>query len=173
MQIHIFVEINKMKKMIVQTDFWGPNNTLKVQVWNPILNIWITFFLLFLVVPGRYMAVTRINYIHSRNCRSIGSMIFAIWFISITVSLAPLFGWKDAGYEERVNVEQQCIISQDVGYQIFATVMTFYAPLVIILLLYWRIFMTARTRLRKRMAAKANINLHQVRNTSFFPYTLY
>ena len=110
----------------------------------------------------RYMAVTRINYIHSRNCRSIGSMIFAIWFISITVSLAPLFGWKDAGYEDRVNVEQQCIISQDVGYQIFATVMTFYAPLVIILLLYWRIFMTARTRLRKRMAAKANINLHQV-----------
>ena len=114
----------------------------------------------------RYMAVTRINYIHSRNCRSIGSMIFAIWFISITVSLAPLFGWKDAGYEDRVNVEQQCIISQDVGYQIFATVMTFYAPLVIILLLYWRIFMTARTRLRKRMAAKANINLHQVRKYS-------
>ena len=108
------------------------------------------------------MAVTRINYIHSRNCRTIGSMIFSIWFISITVSLAPLFGWKDADYERRVNVDQQCIISQDVGYQVFATVMTFYAPLVIILLLYWRIFMTARTRLRKRMAAKANINLHQV-----------
>ena len=112
--------------------------------------------------PFRYMAVTRINYIHSRNCRTIGSMIFSIWFISITVSLAPLFGWKDADYERRVTEDQQCIISQDVGYQVFATVMTFYAPLVIILLLYWRIFMTARTRLRKRMAAKANINLHQV-----------
>ena len=31
---------------------------------------------------------------------------------------------------------------------------TFYVPLVVILLLYWRIFLTARNRLRNRMAAK-------------------
>ena len=36
--------------------------------------------------------------------------------------------------------------SQDLGYQLFATMATFYVPLVVILLLYWRIFMTARTR---------------------------
>jgi hypothetical protein len=35
-------------------------------------------------------------------------------------------------------------VSQDVGYQIFATMATFYVPLVVILLLYWRIFLTAR-----------------------------
>ena len=49
--------------------------------------------------------------------------------------------------------------SQDLGYQIFATMSTFYVPLVIILLLYWKIFMTARTRLRKRLAAKAQVDL--------------
>lgn len=86
-------------------------------------------------------------------------MIFLIWCISIIVSLAPLLGWKDPDFEDRVNVEKICIVSQDIGYQIFATMMTFYVPLVIILLLYWRIFMTARTRLRKRMAAKANVDL--------------
>ena len=32
---------------------------------------------------------------------------------------------------------------------------TFYVPLIVILLLYWRIFMTARKRLRKRLAQKA------------------
>ena len=36
---------------------------------------------------------------------------------------------------------------------------TFYVPLVIILLLYWKIFMTARARLRRRIAQKANVNL--------------
>ena len=86
-------------------------------------------------------------------------MIGLIWGISITVSLAPLFGWKDPDFEKRVNTEKQCIVSQDLSYQIFATMSTFYVPLVIILLLYWRIFMTARTRLRKRLAAKANVDL--------------
>ena len=46
-------------------------------------------------------------------------------------------------------------MSQDVGYQIFATMATFYVPLVLILLLYWRIFVTARNRLRNRLAQKA------------------
>jgi hypothetical protein len=43
---------------------------------------------------------------------------------------------------------------------------TFYVPLVIILLLYWKIFMTARTRLRKRLAAKAQVNFGSNKNSS-------
>ena len=34
---------------------------------------------------------------------------------------------------------------------------TFYVPLVVILLLYWRIFLTARNRLRNRLAQKAAV----------------
>lgn len=112
----------------------------------------------------RFMAVTQINYIHSRNFRTIGTMIILIWGISIIVSLAPLLGWKDPQFEDRVNIDKVCIVSQDIGYQIFASMMTFYVPLVIILLLYWRIFMTARNRLRKRLAAKANVNLTKTAN---------
>ncbi len=36
-------------------------------------------------------------------------------------------------------------VSQDISYQIFATSATFFVPLVLILLLYWRIFLTARS----------------------------
>lgn len=39
---------------------------------------------------------------------------------------------------------------------------TFYVPLVAILLLYWRIFMTARNRLRRRLAEKAQVKLTSV-----------
>ena len=105
------------------------------------------------------MAVTRIDYIHGRNCRTIGTMISMIWGIAIIVSLAPLFGWRDPDFEDTVNNEKLCIVSQELSYQLFATLTTFYVPLVIILLLYWRIFMTARTRLRKRLAAKAKVAL--------------
>lgn len=48
-------------------------------------------------------------------------------------------------------------MSQDVSYQVFATMATFYVPLVVILLLYWRIFLTARNRLRTRQAQKAQV----------------
>ena len=105
------------------------------------------------------MAVTRIDYIHGRNCRTIGTMISMIWGIAIIVSLAPLFGWRDPDFEDNVNNKKMCIVSQELSYQLFATLTTFYVPLVIILLLYWRIFMTARTRLRKRLAAKAKVAL--------------
>ncbi|GFY62195.1 5-hydroxytryptamine receptor [Trichonephila inaurata madagascariensis] len=48
-----------------------------------------------------------------------------------------------------------CLVSQDAGYQIFATCSTFYVPLVIILILYWRIFQVARKRIRHKPGAKA------------------
>lgn len=32
----------------------------------------------------------------------------------------PVFGWKDENYNERID-NHKCMISQDIGYQIFAT----------------------------------------------------
>lgn len=49
-------------------------------------------------------------------------------------------GWKDEGFEKRVNEEGVCSYSQDLSYQLFATMSTFYAPLILILFLYWKIF---------------------------------
>lgn len=70
--------------------------------------------------------------------------------VALVVSVAPLFGWKDAEFLDRVNIQQRCLISQDVSYQVFATCATFYVPLAVILIVYWKIFQTARTRIRKR-----------------------
>lgn len=70
--------------------------------------------------------------------------------MALVVSVAPLFGWKDAEFLDRVNIQQRCLISQDVSYQIFATCATFYVPLAVILIVYWKIFQTARRRIRKR-----------------------
>ena len=50
----------------------------------------------------RFWAVTHAHYIHSRNTRTIGFMISLVWISSVVVSLAPLLGWKDANWAERV-----------------------------------------------------------------------
>lgn len=105
----------------------------------------------------RYWAVTNIDYIHQRTARRIGVMISIIWCVSFLVCIAPLLGWKDSGWESRVRDERTCLVSQDIGYQIFATASSFYLPLLVILILYWRIFQTARKRIRRRINAAAHI----------------
>ena len=67
-------------------------------------------------------------------------MIFIVWTVAAVVSIAPSFGWKDTDFNARVEQEKRCLVSQDVGYQIFATFSTFYCPLIFILLLYWKIY---------------------------------
>ncbi|XP_049543338.1 5-hydroxytryptamine receptor-like [Anopheles darlingi] len=101
------------------------------------------------IATDRYWAVTNIDYIHSRTSRRVFTMIFLVWFASVIVSLAPQFGWKDPEYLERIE-QQKCMVSQNIAYQVFATCCTFYVPLFVILVLYWKIYQTARRRIHRR-----------------------
>nr|ABY85410.1 putative serotonin receptor 5HT1A [Antheraea pernyi] len=102
------------------------------------------------IATDRYWAVTDVDYIHIRNERRIFTMIFLVWGAALVVSLAPQLGWKDPDYLARITQQQKCLVSQDLAYQIFATCSTFYVPLAVILILYWKIFQTARRRIRRR-----------------------
>lgn len=94
--------------------------------------------------------MTDVEYITRRSAWRIVAMIIIIWTVALVVSVAPQFGWKDPGYLDRINKEKRCLVSQDIGYQIFATCATFYVPLLAILVLYWKIFQAARRRIHKR-----------------------
>lgn len=136
---------------------------------------------------SRYWAVTNVDYIHSRTTGRVSMMIFLVWISAVIVSLAPQFGWKDPEYMERIE-QQKCMVSQDIGYQvrpilyhiftiysiwnlflilsfqIFATCSTFYVPLLIILILYWKIYQTARKRIHRRRPKQIlSANNNQVR----------
>jgi 5-hydroxytryptamine receptor 1 len=113
----------------------------------------LTFLVVHLVC--RYWAVTNIDYIHQRTARRVGMMILVVWSVAFLVCIAPLLGWKDPEWGTRVSEDLKCLVSQDVGYQIFATASSFYLPLLVILFLYWRIFQTARKRIRRRVTAAA------------------
>ncbi|XP_073844746.1 5-hydroxytryptamine (serotonin) receptor 1B [Musca autumnalis] len=101
------------------------------------------------IATDRYWTVTDIDYHNLRTPRRIFCMIFTVWFFAVIVSLAPQFGWKDPEYMERIE-QQKCMVSQDVLYQIFATCCSFYVPLLMILVLYWKIYKIARKRIQRR-----------------------
>lgn len=101
------------------------------------------------IALDRYWSVTNVNYIASRTSRSIGMLIGSVWLIAAIVSAAPVLGWKDDNFLKRITEDHQCIISQDTAYQIMATCSSFYAPLIVILLLYWKIYKVSKNEAPK------------------------
>lgn len=95
-------------------------------------------------------------------------MILIVWTLSFFVSIAPLLGWKDPEWNDRLT-NLQCIVSQAISYQIFATASSFYLPLLVILVLYWRIFQTARKRIRRRQQVYITIKCtnYKIHRTAF------
>lgn len=89
-----------------------------------------------------------------RSTARVLTMISVIWSVSALISAAPMMGWKDPSWKDRIS-NNECLVSQDVSYQIFATLTSFYLPLTVILVLYWRIYQTARKRIRRKPGAVA------------------
>ncbi|CAN7938777.1 unnamed protein product [Ixodes hexagonus] len=121
------------------------------------------------IAVDRYWAVTCVDYMRQRDVRKVGSMIFLVWSVSFVVSIAPIFGWKDKDFHNRVLNEKKCLVSQDAAYQVFATCSSFYVPLVMVLLLYWRIFKVARQRIRHKPGTKAVLIVQKEPSTSSTP----
>lgn len=99
----------------------------------------------------RYWAVTNIDYIRNRTAKRILIMIAIVWLLAMCISIPPLFGWKD---DNDPAVTGLCIISQDHGYTIFSTVLAFYLPTFLMMIIYAKIFTVARQRIRRKRFAQ-------------------
>lgn len=99
------------------------------------------------IALDRYWAITDpIDYVNKRTPRRAALLISVTWLIGFSISIPPMLGWRSA--EDRANPDA-CIISQDPGYTIYSTFGAFYIPLILMLVLYGRIFKAARFRIRK------------------------
>lgn len=71
-----------------------------------------------LSVSFRYWSITNIYYVQNRTPKRIFLMLLIIWILSLLISLAPIFGWKDAQFVSRVQEQHVCLISQQISYQV-------------------------------------------------------
>ncbi|KAL3864994.1 hypothetical protein ACJMK2_006633 [Sinanodonta woodiana] len=88
-----------------------------------------------MISVDRYFVITKpFQYAMKRTPRRMVIMITCVWVSSVLISVPPLFGWKS----ERRPFD--CTVSQSIGYQIYATLGSFYLPLTVMIVVYFRIW---------------------------------
>ena len=99
-----------------------------------------SIFSLCVISIDRYIGVTRPLQRSSimTERRALYVIIF-IWLLAMAISIAPLVGWKEPASSDPL----QCTVTTQTGYVLFSVSASFYIPLSIILLVYFRIYREA------------------------------
>ncbi|XP_068433305.1 5-hydroxytryptamine receptor 1E [Clinocottus analis] len=107
------------------------------------------------IALDRYWAITKaVEYARKRSARRAAVMVGTVWVISVFISMPPLF-WRQRPSRGGGGGLQQCVIEHDhLGYTIYSTVGAFYVPMVVILILYYRIYNAAKTLYQKRGSSR-------------------
>lgn len=136
------------------------------QIWTSldVMSCTASILHLLAIAVDRYWAVTNVEYARSREPLRIYLLIGSVWTGAVIISIAPILGFKDTEFYERLEKDQRCLVSQNVIYQVFATCSSFYIPLIFILVLYWNIFKQARKRIRSKPGAAAVLIVEKNKN---------
>ncbi|KAK9411374.1 HTR1B: 5-hydroxytryptamine receptor 1B [Crotalus adamanteus] len=99
------------------------------------------------IALDRYWAITdAVEYSSKRTPKRAAGMIALVWVFSISISIPPFF-WQQSKAEEMSN----CMVNSDhILYTIYSTVGAFYFPTLLLIILYGRIYVEARSRILKQ-----------------------
>ena len=100
----------------------------------------------------RYLAITRpLTYGVSATTKRTLCFIAAIWVASCLISVPPLLL---IGNEHGNDAQPVCIVSQNIGYQLYATLGAFYIPLTVMIVVYFRIYIAAKKVVEAELKAQ-------------------
>ncbi|GLD72787.1 alpha-2C adrenergic receptor-like protein [Lates japonicus] len=93
----------------------------------------------------RYWSVTQaVEYNLKRTPKRVKGMIVVVWLISAIISFPPLISMDRSSNE----ASPQCILNDETWYILYSSIGSFFAPCVIMILVYIRIYQVAKTRTR-------------------------
>ncbi|XP_004701340.1 alpha-2A adrenergic receptor [Echinops telfairi] len=99
----------------------------------------------------RYWSITQaIEYNLKRTPRRIKAIIFTVWVISAVISFPPLISIEKKGGGGPPPEEPRCRINDQKWYVISSCIGSFFAPCLIMILVYVRIYQIAKRRTRVR-----------------------
>ncbi|XP_001380260.2 alpha-1D adrenergic receptor [Monodelphis domestica] len=76
--------------------------------------------------------------------RKAAAILALLWAVALVVSVGPLLGWKEPVPPD----DRFCGITEEAGYAVFSSVCSFYLPMAVILVMYFRVYVVARRTTR-------------------------
>ena len=137
------------------TYFWSLGKIL-CDIWTSFDVLCCTASILHLVAIAldRFWAITNVDYAAKRTAKRIFTMIFMIWSVAVITAVSPhIFG---LGFDEKL--QKNCQLTDNLTYQLFSTLAAFYLPLVVMCIIYWKIFQSAKFRIRKKAFSATQSN---------------
>uniref|UniRef100_A0A3Q3A3H9 Alpha-2B adrenergic receptor n=1 Tax=Kryptolebias marmoratus TaxID=37003 RepID=A0A3Q3A3H9_KRYMA len=96
----------------------------------------------------RYLSISRVTYGHQRPPRCIKGAIVAVWFISAIISFPQLLSPSKSEEGDRASERgPQCPLIAERWYILYSTIGSFFAPCLIMILVYVRIYQIAKQRI--------------------------
>ncbi|MEE6514005.1 hypothetical protein FKM82_021916, partial [Ascaphus truei] len=74
--------------------------------------------------------------------------LLCVWIVSAVISIGPLLGWKQQVPKD----DRFCEITKEPFYALFSSLVSFYIPLIVILVMYCRVYVVAK-RITKNLEA--------------------
>ncbi|XP_037621607.1 alpha-2C adrenergic receptor [Sebastes umbrosus] len=103
----------------------------------------------------RYWSVTQaVEYNLKRTPKRVKGMIVVVWLISAVISFPPLISMDRSNNE----ASPQCILNDETWYILYSSIGSFFAPCVIMILVYIRIYQVAKTRTRSMSEKKRDVD---------------
>ena len=130
---------------------WWPFGPILCELWLAVDVLLCTASILnlCLISLDRYWSITRVTYVKSRTKKRAVIMVTTVWIMSAIICLPPLIGWKtDQPVTERGGYPM-CVLTDSVGYVTYSTMGSFFIPLTVMIVVYFRIYLAARKRARK------------------------
>ncbi|XP_064616817.1 5-hydroxytryptamine receptor-like [Liolophura sinensis] len=98
------------------------------------------------ITLNRYLSVTYVGYTRRLSTHKVVLMIAIVWCVSFCISIPRLLGWRDS--KQSPEFTGYCVVSQDLGYVLFATLGAFCIPLIFIIILNLKIYQVAKERVK-------------------------
>lgn len=107
----------------------------------------------------RYLAITQpLTYCAKRTSRLMLGLIGLVWMCACLISVPPLL---ISGNEYGTDEDPKCEVSQSLWYQLYATCISFYIPLIVMICLYYNIYTAAKRVIEAEMRATTGLRINQ------------